>query len=472
MTRSVPRIAVRFLRALIVVGVACSPLLAAVRPAGAERTPTGMPYHRITFPVADHVTYSDDFGDCREGCTRRHMGNDLLGAKLMHEVAANAGTIAWVHAGNTGTAGNMLQLTGADGWVYWYIHINNDTPGTDDGKNPTRWILAPGIHVGAKVKAGQFIAYMGDSGDAESVQPHLHFEIHMPDGTVIDPYTSLRLSQGLSASGLCNVPTNPIPHPSLTGGTGYWTLGTNGSVFGFGSAKQYPRNTTAATAKVAPTAAVAIAPTATGKGYWVTDARGGITTFGDAHSYGSPASTHLNQSIIAMTATATGKGYWLLASDGGVFTYGDALFYGSTGAKHLNSPIIAMTATTTGHGYWLLARDGGVFTFGDAQFYGSTGAQKLNAPIVGMGAAAGGSGYWLLGRDGGMFSFGKAAFFGSLPGMGWCPGSTPAVAFTGTRTGLGYWVVLADGRVLPFGDAEQFGNAPAKPQPVGFAVAP
>jgi hypothetical protein len=113
-----------------------------------------------------------------------------------------------------------------------------------------------------------------------------------------------------------------------------------------------------------------------------------------------------------------------------------------------------------------------VFTFGDARFFGSTGAKKLNAPIIGMGAAAGGNGYWLLARDGGMFSFGKAAFYGSIPGLGWCPGATPTVAFTATRTGLGYWMVLADGRVLAFGDAQQYGNAPAKSKPVAFAVAP
>ena len=462
-----PRIRPFLLRALMVIGLAAAPLLTTAHPAAAERTPTGMPYHRITFPVDGHVSYSDDFGDCRSGCTRHHEGNDLLGAKLLHEVAADAGTIAWVHADNTGTAGNMLQLTGTDGWVYWYIHINNDTPGTDDGKNPARWRLAPGIHAGSKVKAGQFIAFMGDSGDAEGTQPHLHFEMHMPNSTVIDPYTSLRLAQGLPASGLCRAPSNPAPHPSMAGGTGYWTLGANGAVLGFGSAKRYPRHGAAGTAT-----AVALAPTATGTGYWVTDAAGAITTFGDARSYGSPASTHLNQAIIGMTTTASGKGYWLLARDGGVFTYGDAHFYGSTGAMTLNAPIIAMATTPTGHGYWLLASDGGVFTFGDAHFRGSTGAKKLNAPIVGMGTAAGGNGYWLLARDGGMFSFGDAKFFGSLPGAGWCPGGTSAIAFTGTHTGLGYWVVLADGRVMPFGDAEQFGNAPAKSQPVAFAVSP
>jgi len=489
----VPSASCRFRRALaglagLAALLACFSTVTATSagPAGAEQTPTGAVYHRITFPVDGPVQYSDDFGDCREGCTRRHMGNDLLGAKLMHEVAASSGTIAWVHMTNTGTAGNMLQLTGNDGWAYWYIHINNDTPGTDDGKNPAKWRLAPGIHAGSVVKAGQFIAYMGDSGDAEDVQPHLHFEIHEPDGTVIDPYPSLRLAQGLATDGLCSTPSNPPANPSAAGGAGYWTLGTHGGVTGFGSAQTYPIDPPAAGAaatrapapgntgkatSAAPTA-IAIAPTASGKGYWIADSDGTIETHGDARSYGSPVSTHLNASIIGMATTPSGNGYWLLARDGGVFTYGDAGFYGSTGAMTLNAPIIAMAATGTGHGYWLLARDGGVFTFGDAKFYGSTGATKLNAPIIGMGAAAGGDGYWLLARDGGMFSFGQADFHGSLPGLGWCPSAAQAVAFTGTRTGLGYWVVLADGRVVPFGDAEHFGDAPATARPVAFAVAP
>src|SRR5690242_12924538 len=120
MTRFVPFVSrlSRAFWAAVVAATAAAALGATAPPAAAERTPTGVPYHEIAFPVAGKVTYSDDFGDCREGCTRRHMGNDLLGAKLMHEVAASDGTIAWVHADNTGTAGNMLQLTGKDGWVY------------------------------------------------------------------------------------------------------------------------------------------------------------------------------------------------------------------------------------------------------------------------------------------------------------------------------------------------------------------
>jgi hypothetical protein len=457
----------RILRALIAAAVTAAALATTAAPAHAERTPTGVLYHHITFPVAGTVHYSDDFGDCREGCTRHHMGNDLLGAKLMHEVAASDGTIAWVHADNTGTAGNMLQLTGNDGWVYWYIHINNDTPGTDDGKNPKQWILAPGIHAGSKVKAGQFISYMGDSGDAESTQPHLHFEIHMPNGTVIDPYTSLRLAQGLPADGLCSAPSNPPAAPSATGGHGYWTLGARGGLLGFGSAHVYPAQSSPA---VASAPAVAIAATTTGKGYWLTDAAGVVRTFGDARS--SATAVKPDVPIVGISATRSGKGYWLVGRDGSVFPYGDARPYGSTRGMHLNAPVIAMAPTQTGHGYWLLAKDGGVFTFGDAKFFGSTGSTKLNAPIIGMGAAAGGHGYWLLARDGGMFSFGGANFYGSLPGLGWCPGAGQAVAFTSTRTGDGYWVVLADGRVVAFGDAKHYGDAPRGARLVAFAVAP
>jgi hypothetical protein len=470
MTRDVPLFSRRIPRALVTIALSAATSIAITTgPAAAERTPTGMLYHEITFPVAGHVEYSDDFGDCRAGCTRSHQGNDLLGKKLMKEVAASDGTIAWVHDDNTGTAGNMLQLTGNDGWVYWYIHINNDTPGTDDGKNPKRWRLAPGIGVGSKVKAGQFIAYMGDSGDAEGTQPHLHFEVHKPDGTPIDPYTSLRLAQGLPADGLCSTPSNPAANPNALGGHGYWTLGKRGVVRGFGSAKPYPAKQPATPDGAA---AVSIAATVTGKGYWLADSAGGVQPFGDARSYGAPKPARVIAPIISIATTPSGKGYWLAGRDGSVYPFGDARSYGSMRGKHLNQPVLAMAPTQSGRGYWLLAKDGGVFTFGDATFFGSTGSRKLNAPIIGMGAATGGSGYWLLASDGGMFSFGKAKFHGSLPGMGWCPGAGTAVAFTSTRTGNGYWVVLTDGRVLAFGDAQHYGDAPKNAPPVAFAVAP
>src|SRR5262249_46808155 len=129
-----------------------------------------------------------------------------------------------------------------DGWEYWYIHINNDTPGTDDGANPRQWRFAPGIAVGTHVKAGQFIAYMGDSGDAETTQAHLHFELHEPSGTAIDPYTSLKLSQGIAVSGFCSMPSNPRAFANPAAGKGYWLLTNDGVVRSFGAAASYASN--------------------------------------------------------------------------------------------------------------------------------------------------------------------------------------------------------------------------------------
>ncbi|CAN5826224.1 hypothetical protein BH24ACT3_BH24ACT3_00420 [soil metagenome] len=150
----------------------------------------------IRFPVEGTVRFGDDFGDCRggAGCPRRHLGNDLMGAKLQKLLAARDGTVTRLTVGHA-SAGNMLVLTDADGWTYHYLHINNDTPGTEDGRNPAEWRFAPGIAQGRKVSAGQHVAFLGDSGNAEATSPHLHFEMHRPDGTVVNPYPSLQAAK-------------------------------------------------------------------------------------------------------------------------------------------------------------------------------------------------------------------------------------------------------------------------------------
>lgn len=148
----------------------------------------------IVFPVIGDVRYTDTFGACRSGCSRSHQGQDLMGEKLMPLLAANDATVTWLrdNATPSGSRGNLVILTDAEGWEYWYIHVNNDSPGTDDGANPRRWAFTEGIDIGAEVRAGEHIAYMGDSGNAEWTAPHLHFEIRKPDGSVINAFRSLQ----------------------------------------------------------------------------------------------------------------------------------------------------------------------------------------------------------------------------------------------------------------------------------------
>ena len=145
----------------------------------------------ITFPVSGTVSYIDSHGAPRSG-GRTHAGQDLMGPKGTPLVAAVAGVVTRVRHDTSGLSGNSLTIKGDDGWTYVYIHLNNDSPGTDDGVNRFEQAFAPGIAANVRVAAGQHVGFMGDSGNAEDAGSHLHFEIQQPDGTGINPYPSLR----------------------------------------------------------------------------------------------------------------------------------------------------------------------------------------------------------------------------------------------------------------------------------------
>jgi hypothetical protein len=43
---------------------------------------------------------------------------------------------------------SWLPLRHAGEWTSWYLHLNNDNPGTDDGKASPDLAFAPGLEVG------------------------------------------------------------------------------------------------------------------------------------------------------------------------------------------------------------------------------------------------------------------------------------------------------------------------------------
>jgi hypothetical protein len=144
----------------------------------------------LIFPVAGDVTYTDDFGQARPG--GQHQGNDLMGVKKTPVVAVESGKIEfWTTSAN---AGCMLYLYGDSGTTYDYIHLNNDLTMKNDnrGKCVPGVAYARGLKDGARVQAGQVVGYLGDSGDADGIASHLHFEVHPNGGAAVSPYPYLQ----------------------------------------------------------------------------------------------------------------------------------------------------------------------------------------------------------------------------------------------------------------------------------------
>jgi peptidoglycan LD-endopeptidase LytH len=145
---------------------------------------------QIVFPVLATTTYIDDFGAPRAGGA--HQGIDIMAPKRSLALAAEAGTVEfWTHSA---TAGCMLYLHGASGTDYQYIHLNNDLTAKNDnrGKCVAWTAYFKSLKDGAKVLAGQPIGYVGDSGDANGIHPHLHFEVHPGRAGAVDPYPWLQ----------------------------------------------------------------------------------------------------------------------------------------------------------------------------------------------------------------------------------------------------------------------------------------
>jgi peptidase M23-like protein len=160
-------------------------LVAGTAAAYAAKAP---PPEHIVFPLVGKVQYVDDFGAPRPGGA--HQGNDLMAAKRSPAVAAESGKVKyWT---SSASAGCMLYLYGDSGTVYYYIHLNNDLTLRNDNRGKCVKGVAYTVNNGARVAAGQQIGYVGDSGDANGGNSHLHFEVHPGGGAAVSPYPYLQ----------------------------------------------------------------------------------------------------------------------------------------------------------------------------------------------------------------------------------------------------------------------------------------
>jgi murein DD-endopeptidase MepM/ murein hydrolase activator NlpD len=143
----------------------------------------------IYFPVAsafyNEVTYEDSYGAARQN--GGHQGCDIMDVQnepgRIPIVSATDGVITnlgWLYLG-----GYRVGITSESGIYYYYAHLDS---------------YGAGLYVGEKVKAGQFLGFMGNTGEGEEgtkgkFDVHLHFGIYIRNENkeeTVNPYPFLR----------------------------------------------------------------------------------------------------------------------------------------------------------------------------------------------------------------------------------------------------------------------------------------
>jgi peptidoglycan LD-endopeptidase LytH len=109
------------------------------------------------------------FGDERDRGARTHEGVDIFAPRGTAAVAATDGWITGVTTNRLG--GNVVWVWDADrGQALYYAHLDRQE-----------------VSPGTRVKAGDIIGRIGNTGNARSTPPHLHFGIYRPLEGAIDP---------------------------------------------------------------------------------------------------------------------------------------------------------------------------------------------------------------------------------------------------------------------------------------------
>jgi len=181
----------------------------------------------MVFPVIGNTNYSDTFLAYRAGqVDNKHHAIDIFGAKHSKLVSPIDGTVRYVGYPQD-SWGWYIILVDDGGFEYHFMHINNDTPGTDNGAGGPMNAYAPDLkgqyNVGAqnatRVVKGQHIAFLGDSGNAESTPAHLHIEIIKPEYTSME-YRSIPLEGFVNPFTFLNAAPHmayPTDYPPLPG---------------------------------------------------------------------------------------------------------------------------------------------------------------------------------------------------------------------------------------------------------------
>jgi murein DD-endopeptidase MepM/ murein hydrolase activator NlpD len=129
------------------------------------------------------------WGDARDAGARKHEGIDIFAPKRTPTVAAADGTISSVRDGGIGGKAIFMRPSGK-AYSLYYAHLDEQL-----------------VTAGQRVKAGDTIGLVGNTGNAATTSPHLHFGIYAFGGAVnplpfVNPVVRKPTDVGISRSRL------------------------------------------------------------------------------------------------------------------------------------------------------------------------------------------------------------------------------------------------------------------------------
>lgn len=125
---------------------------------------------------------SDSWGAPRDAGERKHRGIDLFAPRGTQILAVADGIISYI--GNQPKGGRCLWLATEQGVSFYYAHLE-------------RW--AAGLYEGMEVRRGDVLGFVGNTGNALTTPPHLHFSIVEGDES-LNPYPILRSGRSKDAA--------------------------------------------------------------------------------------------------------------------------------------------------------------------------------------------------------------------------------------------------------------------------------
>lgn len=121
----------------------------------------------LAFPVSGKgARIGSVWGDARDAGARRHEGIDIFAPKRTPAVAAADGTVTAVNENNLGGKVVWLRPQGKN-YTLYYAHLDEQ--------------LATS---GQRVKVGDTVGLVGNTGNARTTPPHLHFGIYSFGGAI------------------------------------------------------------------------------------------------------------------------------------------------------------------------------------------------------------------------------------------------------------------------------------------------